>query len=641
MATFDRLTETRWAYALLAGLVFLLALPGLFAMPVLDRDEGRFTEASSEMMETGDYVVIRYHDDLRNKKPVAIHWFQSAAVSVTGGAHAREIADYRIPSMLGAIIAALGTFWGGSALFSRRAAFIGAMVLGTTLLLTTEANIGKTDAAQCGILVLGMAALAHMRAGTGTKWHGVLFWACLSIGVLLKGPIAPLVCFSTIAALFIWERQYAWAKPLLFWFGISLFIVMTVPWYVAVQIATQGEFLSEAVRVDLGQKLVDPGGAEGHAGPIGMHTAALPLLFWPGTLLLIPGIWMAVTRVWPKKNKDPVTSDAPRAAATLAAEEKEAAAWRFLVCWVVPSWLVFEIAPTKLVHYTLPMYPALALMAGAVADHWFSSNTWKFGRWISAALFGVIGLVFAILPTPPLLEMARAQGVEEFGALGPRVSSLWEQAWNATGVGLWPTLLMLLALGGTIYALVKKSPPLLLAGLVACSAATGISYRAAILPNQSWMLATNAALSALREVCALPEGSAAWQESGCEGRAPKVVRAIAYAEPSLVFKLGNQITLPPESSIEIPPIAEDNRPAWLIDAGDKIGKDALAELIKSATAADRCVRLARRFAYNYSNGDPAELVAAVVEPSGCPSATPPPDLRDSPDEEPEGPALDE
>jgi 4-amino-4-deoxy-L-arabinose transferase-like glycosyltransferase len=638
IARLDRLTETRWAYAVLAGLVFLLALPGLFAMPVLDRDEGRFTEASSEMMETGDYVVIRYHNELRNKKPVAIHWFQSAAVSVTGGAHARDIADYRIPSMLGAIIAALGTFWGGSALFSRRAALIGAVVLGTTLLLTTEANIGKTDAAQCGILVLGMAALAHMRAGTATKWHGVLFWACLSIGVLLKGPIAPLVCFSTIGALFLWERKYDWAKPLLFWFGISVFIVMTVPWYVAVQIATDNEFLNEAVRVDLGQKLVDA--AEGHAGPIGMHTAALPLLFWPGTLLLIPGIWMAVTRVWPKRSAASSSADAPRAAASLAAEDKEAAAWRFLVCWLVPSWIVFEIAPTKLVHYTLPMYPALALMAGAVADHWFSSNSWKFGRWISAGLFAVIGLVLAIVPTPSVLAMLRAEGVEEFGELGPRVGFLWEQAWNATGIGIWPTLLMLAALGGTIYALVKKNPAGLLAGLVACSAVTGISYRAAILPNQSWMLATNAALSALREVCALPEGSAAWQESGCEGRAPKVVRAIAYAEPSLVFKLGNQITLPPESSIEIPPIAEDNRPAWLIDAGDEIGRKALDDLIKSAVAADRCVRMARRFAYNYSNGDPAELVAAVVEPSGCPTEKPP-TLRESTAEDPDVPALDE
>ncbi len=302
--------------------------------------------------------------------------------------------------MLGAMIAAMATFWGGTALFTRRAAFIGALLLGVTLLLTTEANIGKTDAAQCGVLALAMAALAHMRAGTAGKWHGVLFWVCMSLGVLLKGPIAPLVCFGTIAALFVWERKYAWAKPLLYWFGISLFIVMTVPWYIAVQVATQGDFLSEAVRVDLGQKLVDPEGAEGHAGPFGMHTAALPLLFWPGTLLLIPGIWLAITKVLPGKKSCRRLKDGARAAATQAADDKEAAAWRFLLCWVVPSWIVFEIAPTKLVHYTLPMYPAFALMAGGAADYWFSTNNWKFGRWISAALFGVIALFLAIVPRP-------------------------------------------------------------------------------------------------------------------------------------------------------------------------------------------------------------------------------------------------
>ncbi|HOY80455.1 MAG TPA: glycosyltransferase family 39 protein, partial [Hyphomonadaceae bacterium] len=137
MASFDRMIETRWAYAVLAGLVFLLALPGLFSLPTLDRDEGRFAEASSEMLESGDFVVIRYHNDLRNKKPVAIHWFQSAAVGATSGAAERNIADYRIPSMLGAMLAAIGTLWGGAALFNRRAAFIGALILGTTLLLTT------------------------------------------------------------------------------------------------------------------------------------------------------------------------------------------------------------------------------------------------------------------------------------------------------------------------------------------------------------------------------------------------------------------------------------------------------------------------------------------------------------------------
>ena len=180
----------------------------------------------------------------------------------------------------------------------------------------------------------------------------------------------------------------------------------------------------------------------------------------------------------------------------------------------------------------------------------------------------------------------------------------------------------------------------LIAGLVACSAVAGIGYRALILPNQSWMLSTGASLSALREVCALPEGSAAWRESGCEGRAPKKIRAIAFAEPSLVFELGNKIDLPPESNVEIPAIAEDNRPAWLINIGEEVGREALATLVKEATAADRCIRLARRFAFNYSNGDPSILVAAVIEPAGCPSVEPPPVLREG-EEEPEPPPLDE
>jgi 4-amino-4-deoxy-L-arabinose transferase-like glycosyltransferase len=638
MTSFDRLIETRWAYAILAGIVFLLALPGLFALPTLDRDEGRFAEASSEMLETGDFVVIRYHEDLRNKKPVAIHCFQSAAVAMISGPQARAIWEYRVPSLLGAMLAAVGTLWAGGALFSRRAAFIGAMVLGTTLLLTTEANIAKTDAAQCGILVIAMGALAHMRAGTGGKWHGVLFWICLSIGVLLKGPIAPLVCFAPIAALFLWERQYAWAKPLLYWVGLSLFVIITLPWYVAVQIATQGEFMDEAVRVDLAPKLVDA--AEGHSGPVGMHTTALPLLFWPGTLLLIPGIWMAISKLVPMRRNEAATST--RAATALAWEEREAAAWRFLACWIVPSWIVFEIAPTKLVHYTLPMYPAFALMAGAAADHWFSTNEWKQGKWISAALFAVLTLGMVLVATPLVLDPIRANAAADFGDLSARVSAIWRQAWDATGIGIWPAVLIAAAGIWTIYALVKKNAAGLLAGLLACSAAGGIGYRAVVLPNQSWMLATGASLSALQELCALPEGTAVSRDSGCDlqkFRPPKRINAIAFAEPSFVFRLGDKIVLPPKVTAVIPPAAEDARPAWLINTGDKEGKAALAQLVKAAIAADRCIRFARRYALNYSNGDPSVLVAAVVEPAGCPSGDGRPDLRQSTDEEDE-PGLD-
>lgn len=125
----------------------------------------------------------------------------------------------------------------------------------------------------------------------------------------------------------------------------------------------------------------------------------------------------------------------------------------------------------------------------------------------------------------------------------------------------------------------------------------------------------------------MPEGTAAWKKSGCEGRAPKVVRAMAYYEPSLVFELGGKILLAGESKAVIPSVAEDNRPAWLININEKDGRKALDELTDAAAAADRCIRFARRYVMNYSNGDPSILVAAVIEPAGCPSSGPPPELR--------------
>jgi hypothetical protein len=384
--------------------------------------------------------------------------------------------------------------------------------------------------------------------------------------------------------------------------------------------------MREAIDVDLAPKMVSA--AEGHKGLPGQHLAALPILFWPGTLLLIPGLWLAVQNLLLMR-KDGKSSGA------LAWNDPEAGAWRFLACWVVPSWIVFELAPTKLFHYTLPMYPAFALMAGAAADRWFFTNEWNKGRWTSLALFLAVSVVIGAVFSPWVLDMLRSDAADDFGPqLATRVKYIWDQAWENTGIGPWPMLLLGAAVLGTAYGVWKKLPMVMLGGLLACSVVGGVGLRAVMLPNQSWILSTKAALSALKEVCALPEGTAVWKRSGCEGRPPKVIRAIAFAEPSLVFALGNKIILPPEVNVVIPPVEQDNRPAWLINAGEEDGRQALADLVTAAAAADRCIRFARRYAMNYSNGDPSILVAAVVEPAGCPTAgETPPVLRETDEED--------
>jgi 4-amino-4-deoxy-L-arabinose transferase-like glycosyltransferase len=609
MAALDRIVRTGWAYAVLAAALALASLPGVFSMPVLDRDEARFAQATAQMLETGDFVVIRYHEGLRNKKPVGIHWMQSATVGALSSAQAREIWAYRIPSLLGAALAVLATFWGGQSLFSRRAAFLGAGVLATCLILTSEAHIAKTDAALAGVTALGAAALARLRAGQGGKRESVVFWACLGAGVLLKGVISPMVFGLMLAALALWERKWDWMRPLLYWVGISLFCVMTIPWFIAVQIATSGAFLHEAATVDLGQKIVSA--AEGHEGPPGLHLAVLPLLFWPGTLLLIPALLLAFRAG--VRGRDAGATGSQGASGT-----NETASWRFLICWAVPAWLIFEIAPTKLVHYTLPAYPAIALAAGALADRWLTTPAWGRAAWVSFGLFVLVGVLLAVLPLSSALAALRADYAADYGAqLSDRVGFLWSEAWRASGVGVWPTLLILAAIGFTSYAFIKRQPLQLMAGLLACALTVGFSYRALVLPNQSWMLATNAALSALEDVCALPAGTRLVEESGCIERPPETVRAFAFAEPSFVFSVGGRVTFAPKAEAAIPAVEEDFRPAFLIDIRDEDGAATLRQLIAAADDAERCLRMSRRFVYNYSNGSAGELVAAVVEPGGC------------------------
>ena len=90
-------------FALVAG------LSGLMTVPPLDRDESRFVQATTQMIETGDYVRIRFQDEERNKKPVGIYWLQAGSVLTFADVEDRPLWAYRLPSLLGAMLASSET----------------------------------------------------------------------------------------------------------------------------------------------------------------------------------------------------------------------------------------------------------------------------------------------------------------------------------------------------------------------------------------------------------------------------------------------------------------------------------------------------------------------------------------------------
>ena len=111
------------AAAVLMAVALLCFLPGLFAIPPIDRDEARFAQAAKQMVESRDYIDIRFQDEVRYKKPVGIYWLQSGVVNVTSALGVAQalttIGIYRIPSLIGAVGAVLMTYWAALAFVSR------------------------------------------------------------------------------------------------------------------------------------------------------------------------------------------------------------------------------------------------------------------------------------------------------------------------------------------------------------------------------------------------------------------------------------------------------------------------------------------------------------------------------------------
>lgn len=380
--------------ALLLLMAAVLA-PSLSALPPIDRDEARFAQATKQMLETGDFVSIRYQDVARNKKPVGIYWMQAGAAALAGGPEIAPIWVYRLPSVLGAVLAVLFTYLAGLALFDRVTALIGAALLGASVLLVAEGHLAKTDAMQAAAVTAMMAGLARVwmrhRADPGGPRAGLaevaLIWGGLGASFLIKGPVGLMTGGLALVLLWLLGGGFAWMKKTRPLFGAILALLIVSPWAILITVETRGQFWMEAVCVDLlpkvaGQWAVEACGAispslaappERGWAPPGLYLLLAFATFFPGSLLLIPAVWRTVQN----RGHD----------------------WaRFLIAWAVPVWIVFELLPLKLPHYTLPAYPALALAAGAFLAarlERLPDATPFLARAVNAGVFVLIGAVLA------------------------------------------------------------------------------------------------------------------------------------------------------------------------------------------------------------------------------------------------------
>jgi 4-amino-4-deoxy-L-arabinose transferase-like glycosyltransferase len=476
----------RRAIALLVVFSFLVFLPGFFQIPPVDRDEARFAQATKQMLESKDFVDIRFQNEVRYKKPVGIYWLQAAAVKAgetLGVPQARTtIWLYRLPSLFGAICAVLLTYWAALVFVPRRAALFAALMMASSVLLGIEARIAKTDAMLLLTSVAAMGALARIYLASQTEpqddkgdWRQpAILWTAIAAGVLLKGPLVPMFVGLTVIVLSVVDKSARWLWSLRPFAGIVWLILLVSPWFVAIIAKSGASFFVQAIGHDMLDKVAS--GQEAHGAPPGFYFLLFWVTFWPGAVLA----GLAAPIVW-KSRYEPRT--------------------RFLLAWLLPSWLVFEAVMTKLPHYVLPLYPAIAIMiAGILESYGLTKQRWM--------VRGTIG--WFLLP----------------GAVAIATLVLFIMFGRELGLIAWPFAALAVIFGLFAWWLyeVDGAERSLLRGMLA-SVFLAITVFAVTFP----LLPT-----------LFPSALIAREIKASDCARPHVASTFAYQEPSLVFLLGTE-----------------------------------------------------------------------------------------------------
>ncbi|WP_313291923.1 ArnT family glycosyltransferase [Rhizobium rhizoryzae] len=462
---------------ILIGLVGLfLFAPGISLMPLTDRDEALYVQASRQMLETGNWVDIRFQQEPRYKKPVGIYWLQGLSAKVFGEGAASPLWIYRLHSLVGALLTAFFTYAIAARMGGSKAGLIAGLLAASTVELAFEARIGKTDAMLCAMIVASQFGLACAYLDPQRRqvlWRNGLFWIALGLGTLIKGPVAPMIAGLTIIGLTATERNLSLIRALSPVRGVLVYLLVVLPWLAAIGWISKGAFFAQSIGHDMLGKVAT--GQEGHGAPPGTYLLVGLGTFWPLSIFAS----LAILWGWTRRTRPEV---------------------RFLFFWAAPAWLLFELIATKLPNYILPMMPALAALAGlALADKGLRTES----RWFRFTYSGIaaLGILLAI-------ALNAVFYVSEH-----------RPSWPGIALGC---VLVLMSVAAWRLLVAHKMRE----GIAASILAAGLAYILAfaiILPGAERLWLTDRIADAAQKMINCP--------------APTIL-SVGYEEPSLVLRLG-------------------------------------------------------------------------------------------------------
>ncbi len=392
---------------LIAAVAALICFLNLGAAALWDEDEPWYASCSHAMAQRGDWVVPIYNGDIFFDKPPLMFWGMISGFNMFG------VSEFgaRFWSAVMGIATALATYHLGRRLFSPQVGLWAGLIVTSSIIFTVSARAATVDAALT--FVTTMAMLAFALGGLGRqrriascdapdrvpgenrakpietrdylpgRWFTfVSVYAFLGVAVLAKGPVGMLLPAAVIGLFLMLmnhrrdvSRKEA-AEPVTGWraraiaclcpltptnFLRSLWqmrpltlalvvLAVAAPWYVLVGIRTEGLWLEQFFAQYNLRPFLQP--ILGHQGPFWYYVPAILIGFFPWSAFMTPTFLVAVRRI---RQRHP---------------------WNrglvFLLCWLGVYFVFWSICSTKLPHYVLPAYPALALLTACFLRAWLA-----------------------------------------------------------------------------------------------------------------------------------------------------------------------------------------------------------------------------------------------------------------------------
>lgn len=360
-------TSHKYIFALIV-LSYVFLILGNSLLPLTYPDEVFYSGTAKEMMQQKTWGTPILFGQPQFEKPILTYWLLRISYAIFGVTNFGA----RFPAALFALLGVLAVYWLALVAYkNEKKAFLCAFILSSAGFYIGMARTVFTDMIFSVLILFSFASFFIGYTKPERKTAGILlFFVFAALAVLAKGPLGFIIPLAAVFLFLLIRKELKFFLSVYFLWGFLLMLLIALPWY-AIMIKKYGKvFIDEFFYNDHWRRLLE---AE--------HPENDNWYFYPFTIFACMAPWsiyvyMSFVYLFKRlrdKNTLPI--------------------YLFLSCWFLVTFVVFQVAHSKLTSYILPLFPVLAVLTGDFLFEAVVTHKKKYMRVLAYIFMGALSLL--------------------------------------------------------------------------------------------------------------------------------------------------------------------------------------------------------------------------------------------------------